>query len=68
MQVASLLPELGMTVVQLTANLRVWYDQYAAEISAASLKTAAEKEAEEVILHPQLLLNESEQGLVNSSV
>ena len=57
-----------MTVVQLTANLRIWYDRYTAEIAAASLKTAAEKEAEEVILYPQLLLNESEQGVVISSV
>ena len=48
LQVAVLLPELGMTVVQLTANLRVWYEQHTAEL-AASEKTAAEKEVEAVI-------------------
>lgn len=38
-----------MTVVQLTTNLRIWYDRYATELSATSNKSSAEREAEEVI-------------------
>lgn len=54
-KVASLLPEIGMTIVQLTANLRIWYDRYTAEIAASPQKTLAEKEAEEVVLNESRL-------------
>lgn len=51
LQVTDLLPELGMTTLQLTSNLRIWYDRYTAEVGASAVKTAAEKEAEKVDCH-----------------
>lgn len=69
LQVVELLPELSMTVVQLTHNLHIWYDRMAAAIEASTSKSAAEKEAEKVTCHtlPHIWLSYSAPLLDNPS-